>query len=66
MTIEESTIETIEGSEVEGITVSCDRCDHSVEVFGTSDASEKRGCVMLREDCPRDEKNFYMVARRGD
>lgn len=46
---------------VEGIRLTCERCDHSVEVAGTSDRSARRGAIMLREECPEAEDNFYDV-----
>jgi len=50
---------------VAGLEVTCAKCGHTVEVFGTSDASERRGGVMLAEDCPRNERNFYVVYGPG-
>jgi len=47
--------------DVPGLTVTCEYCGHSVEVYGTGDASAKRGAVMLREECPKGEHNFYVV-----
>ena len=47
------------GCEIPGITVTCKKCGESVEVFGQSEASVKRGCVMLKEGC--DERNFYVA-----
>lgn len=47
---------------VDGVCVSCLRCRHEVEVFGGSEASIRRGLVMLREQCPRGEENFYVNA----
>lgn len=44
---------------VDGITAVCSKCGHEVEVFGTSDSSIKRAAIMLREECPNDEENFY-------
>lgn len=44
---------------VEGYEVECERCGHCVEVFGTSEASIARAAVMLRDECPRGENNFY-------
>lgn len=44
---------------VDGLTVTCERCGHSVEIFGRSESSELRGAAQLREECPRGEKNFY-------
>ena len=49
----------------DGIRVTCMECDHSVDVAGRTDASIRRGCVMLREQCPQDETNFYYSADRG-
>jgi len=46
---------------VKGLVVTCDRCGHEVEVFGVSDASARRGGAMLAEECPKGERNFYVV-----
>lgn len=58
-TVTEVTLEGDYSNEIQGIELECSRCGHSVEVFGTSDASEKRGCKMLNEECPKGENNFY-------
>jgi hypothetical protein len=47
--------------EIEGLLVTCNECGHQVEVFGTGDASARRGGVMLAQSCPRGAKNFYVV-----
>jgi hypothetical protein len=52
-------LENNSGREIPGITVTCTKCGHTVEVFGQSEASIKRGCVMLKEMC--DERNFYVA-----
>lgn len=57
--IDEVMLENEDGKEVEGILATCTECDHEVEVFGTSDASVKKACVMLREECPMGQENFY-------
>jgi len=59
VTVCEATLEGDGGRDIEGVRVTCDRCEHSVEVFGTDDRSVRRGCVMLREECPQSEENFY-------
>lgn len=46
---------------VDGLQVTCSRCGHSVEVFGTTDVSARRGAANLREECPRGENNYYDV-----
>lgn len=47
--------------DVDGIEVECRRCGHVEDVYGTSEPSIKRGLVMLRENCPRGENNFYIA-----
>jgi hypothetical protein len=47
------------GREVEGLILTCSRCGETVEVFGTSDASVRRGFVKLREGC-KEKTNFYV------
>lgn len=53
--------DTLDGDHgsVDGIIVTCSRCGHEVEVFGTGEASIKRAAIMLREECPNREENFY-------
>lgn len=47
---------------VDGLRLTCERCGHYVEVFGTGDGSAKRGANMLREECPKGESNYYDVS----
>jgi len=49
------------GNDIPGLIVACTRCGHSVEVFGTSERSARRGAVMLAEECPEGGDNFYVV-----
>ena len=49
------------GREIEGVAVTCGRCEHEEESFGTGEGSIKRCLALLRENCPRDEHNFYVV-----
>jgi hypothetical protein len=44
---------------VPGVEVQCTRCQHTVQVFGRGEASVRRGCAMLREECPLGRRNFY-------
>lgn len=57
--IEEVILEDDDNREVEGILATCTKCDHEAEVFGTTDASVRRACALLREECPMGEENFY-------
>ena len=58
--IEEVELENDEGHPVEGVRVTCSRCDHETESFGTSDRSIKRCLALMREECPNHEENFYV------
>ena len=54
-------VEEVEVEGRPGLVVTCEKCGHAVEVYGTSGASARRGAVMLSEECPEGEKNFYVV-----
>lgn len=66
--IDEVEIESDTGSGrmIDGLKITCNKCGHSVEVYGTSDASARRGAVMLKEECPNEENNYYVVEWEGD
>ncbi len=53
-------LENDNGITVEGVCATCSKCGHETESFGTSDASIKRCLALLREECPEDERNFYV------
>jgi hypothetical protein len=46
--------------DVESVMATCSRCKHTTESFGTSEASVRRCLVLMREECPRKENNFYV------
>ncbi|MCW5206360.1 hypothetical protein VU08_05440 [Desulfobulbus sp. F5] len=58
--VEETYLENDYGNEIEGIIVTCNKCGHEVESFGTSQASINRCFVLLREECPEGENNYYV------
>lgn len=58
-------LENDDGRPVDGLCVSCEKCGHEVEVYGTGAASAKRGAAMLHEECPEGESNFYDVSWYG-
>lgn len=60
-TIEETTLENDDGHEVPAVCVTCDECGHETESFGTSEASVRRCLVLLREECPKRARNFYVA-----
>lgn len=54
-------LEGDDAREVEGVCVTCGQCGHETESFGTSEASIRRCCVLLREECPECENNYYVT-----
>lgn len=58
--VEEDEIEADFGT-AWGIIVTCRVCGHSVVAAGTSDGSRAYAGRQLRENCPRQENNFYVV-----
>ncbi len=59
--VEEITLQGDHG-DVESVCATCSRCGQSEESYGTGDASINRCLVMLRQNCPRGEQNFYVAA----
>lgn len=53
-------LENDDGNMVEGVQVTCTRCGRMEESFGSHDGSVKRCFALLREDCDRNERNFYV------
>lgn len=52
--------------QVFGVEATCSRCDHVTQCFGTSSRSVRRALVMMREDCPRNEENYYVADDDSD
>jgi hypothetical protein len=63
--IEEVDIENEGGRMQDGVRATCSRCDHETEAFGTGPKSRRRCLVLLRDECPMHEENFY-VDKDGD
>ena len=59
-TISEVELEGEHGNMIPGVTAHCSRCDHETESYGTGVNSVRRCLVLLREECPNDETNFYI------
>ena len=55
--VEYTQIENERGFPVDGVVVTCSRCEKQAESFGQSEASIKRCFILLRETC--DEQNYY-------
>ena len=60
--IEEVELENDNGYPVDGVRATCPKCDQQTESFGTSERSIKRCLVLLREECPNGEDNFYAAS----
>lgn len=65
VTIQEEEIEGDYGGYLDGLRLTCTQCGHEVTVFGTEAASARRGAIMLRDECPANESNFYDVGGYG-
>ncbi len=48
---ERADLDNDRGGVTQGIRVTCGECGHSVESFGTSERSEKRCLVLLKQEC---------------
>lgn len=59
VTIDQTVLEGDHGS-VDSVCVTCSRCGHQTESYGTSSASIRRCLALMREECPEDESNFYV------
>lgn len=57
--IEFTELENDNGRLIESVVATCSRCDNTTESFGTGTASIKRCLVMMREECPEGEENYY-------
>jgi hypothetical protein len=58
--IEEADVTAENGMIVDGVVATCSACGHVTESFGTGDASRRRCLVLMREECPRNERNYYV------
>lgn len=58
--VEEVELDGDDGRSVDGVVATCSRCDHQTESYGTSGASVRRCLVLMRDECPNAENNFYV------
>jgi hypothetical protein len=58
--VESTTLAGDYSDEVEGVLARCLRCEHETEAYGYSDGSVRACLAMMREGCPRGERNFYV------
>lgn len=65
VTIQESEVTNDDGYTGDGVEATCSRCGHTTESMGTGSGSRRRCLVMLRDECPRRESNFYVAEDNG-
>lgn len=59
-------LENSEGWPVGGVTVTCSKCRHTTESYGQGEKSVKRCLLLLHQECPLEEENFYRASDRVD
>ena len=53
-------LENDSGRMVDGVELTCSKCGHSTQSYGTGDGSINRCLALMREECPEGERNFYV------
>lgn len=43
-----------------GLCLVCTRCEHEIEVQGTTERARNYGFVQLKNQCPNGETNYYV------
>lgn len=61
--IEEIQLENEAGWMVASVCAHCSRCEHITESYGYAEPSIRRCLVLMREQCPMNENNFYVHER---
>jgi hypothetical protein len=51
---------------IESVAATCSRCGHCTESYGTQERSIKRCLALLREECPRNENDFYVTPKEKE
>ncbi len=64
--VEEADLKNETGQDIPGVIVTCERCDHFTESYGTTERSIKRCLALLREECPNGEENYYTTDESGE
>jgi nitrite reductase/ring-hydroxylating ferredoxin subunit len=59
-TVSEVTLTNSSGIEVDSVEATCEHCGHVTRSYGTGEASRKRCLVLMREECPLHEENYYI------
>ena len=59
-TVEEIEVTNERGFAQKSVRVCCGRCDHEVTSLGTGQKSIARCLMLLKEQCPEEESNYYV------
>lgn len=59
--VEQCELENDNGHMVASIEATCPKCGHITQSFGTGERSVKRCLVLMREECPLGEQNYYVA-----
>jgi hypothetical protein len=54
-------LENDDGRAIDSVSVTCSRCDHETQSYGDSSASVRRCLLLMRDECPRGERNWYIA-----
>lgn len=60
------TTENDDGEEVDCTYANCQECDATIMSYGMSNRSVRRCLVVMREECPNGEENYYMASGGED
>jgi hypothetical protein len=55
-------IENEQGRMQDGVRATCSECDHVTESFGQGPKSRMRCIMLMKDECPNNEDNFYVDA----
>lgn len=58
--VEETELEGDDGRMVPGVIATCEKCDHTIESYGTGQPSINRCLVLMNRECPESENNYYV------
>lgn len=61
-TAEDTYLDGEYGQPIESVEITCGSCHHTTVSYGTSSRSVNRCLVLLREECPRGQRNFYVAS----
>lgn len=65
VSINECDVENDDGHVGDGVQAECSRCGHQTESIGTGSGSRRRCLVLMRDECPKGERNYYVDGKVG-